>query len=181
VLLNIDLHTHCYEATLSNSEDAVEKIVKSVKEHGLDGIAVTEHVDKDYGLWVQQVVERNFPNEIIIIPGQEVNTELVHVQYVELYLSESTPFRFIVHPYHLTDVIKYVSTHGNMLHGIEIDNYQHKWEMDHIDKQQVLELAKEYDLMLLKNSDAHSLDNIGRYYNEIELDELYYRASQKSL
>jgi PHP family Zn ribbon phosphoesterase len=37
-------------------------------------------------------------------------------------------------------------------------------------------LAEEYDLLLLSNSDAHSIDTIGRYYTEIDIEELIARA-----
>lgn len=36
---------------------------------------------------------------------------------------------------------------------------------------------KDYDLLLLKNSDAHSIEWIGRCYNEISLEDLIARAT----
>lgn len=179
MLLKLDLHTHCYEATLSNSINSIEAIVEAVKAKGLDGIAVTEHVDKTYGYEVKQIVEEYFNNDVLIIPGQEVNTELVHVQIIELYLSKDVTFRYIAHPYHLTDFCKYVSEHASELHGVEIENYQHKWEMSRVNKQMIQETAKNYNLMLLTNSDAHTLNDIGRYYNEIRLEDLYLQIEQK--
>jgi PHP family Zn ribbon phosphoesterase len=37
-------------------------------------------------------------------------------------------------------------------------------------------MTEEYDLISLRNSDAHSLEQIGYLYNELFLDELYTRA-----
>jgi PHP family Zn ribbon phosphoesterase len=49
----------------------------------------------------------------------------------------------------------------------------HEWE---IDKSKVREVAEKHGLLLLSNSDAHYVSDIGRYYNEISLEELYARV-----
>ncbi|OIP93037.1 MAG: hypothetical protein AUK24_00720 [Syntrophaceae bacterium CG2_30_49_12] len=104
---------------------------------------------------------------------------MVYVQVVELYLPDNATFRFVAHPYHLTDFSRYVAAYADELHGVEIENFQHQWEMKQIDKERIEAIAEEYGLMLLTNSDAHSLDNIGRYYNEVALGELYLRIARK--
>ncbi|MDY6967423.1 MAG: PHP domain-containing protein [Spirochaetota bacterium] len=179
MLLKLDLHTHCYEATESSSIETVEKIINAVKASGLDGIAITEHADKNYAYKVKEIVEDYFNNEILIIPGQEIYTDLVYIQVVELYLPGDVTFKYIPHPYHIYDFFRYFNGHSYMIHGIEIDNYQHDWEMKKLNKDRIYQLAEEYNLMLLSNSDAHSLNNIGRYYNEIELEELYRLVEKK--
>ena len=60
------------------------------------------------------------------------------------------------------------------MHAIEIDNYIHNW---HIRKPQVAEVAQANDLLLVEVSDAHNLENIGLRYTEVEMEELYRRAS----
>jgi histidinol phosphatase-like PHP family hydrolase len=177
--LKLDLHTHCYEATESSSLETVEKIVNAVKARGLDGIAITEHGDKNYSYKIKEVVEEYFNNEILIIPGQEVYTDLIYIQIIELYLPGNATFRFVAHPYHIYDFFRYFNGHYHMLHGIEIDNYQHNWEMTKLNKKKICEVAEEHGLMLLANSDAHSLENLGRYYNEIDLDDLYRLIEKK--
>ncbi|MDY6853623.1 MAG: PHP domain-containing protein [Thermodesulfobacteriota bacterium] len=177
--LKLDLHTHCYEATMYTSVKSVENIINTVKAKGLDGIAVTEHLDADYGYKVKQIVEKYFNSKVLIIPGQEINTELVHVQVVELYLSDRATFRFVVHPYHVSDFHRYVAANAHKLHGVEINNFQHKWEMNQINREEIQAIADKHELMLLTNSDAHSLDNIGRYYNEVDLQELFDRINRR--
>ena len=56
--LKIDLHTHCYEATgyQPPTLDIVRRIVDAVKARNLDGIAITEHVDRFYGQQVKDIV-----------------------------------------------------------------------------------------------------------------------------
>lgn len=166
--LKLDLHTHCYEATgyRHPTLDIVKQIVDQVKWRGLDGIAITEHWDKDYGFKVKEVVEQSFGNEVLIIPGREI--DIKGRQEVELYLPNGSTFRFLAHPGYPSPTTSYVIED---VHGIEIENGLH-----FIDKKRVRGLAEKYDLLLLKNSDAHFVAHIGQYYNELSLEELYARA-----
>ena len=167
--LKLDLHTHVFEATgfRRATPEIVEKLVERIKLKGLDGIAVTEHNDKFYGFQVKELVDRLFPGEVLIIPGQEIS--IWPVQIVELYLPDNVTFRFLAHPGYPGDFMSKIDS----LHGIEIDNPLHDW---HINKEKVKAAAEQYDLLLLRNSDAHSLYDIGEYYNEVSLEELCNRA-----
>ncbi|MFQ5827506.1 MAG: PHP-associated domain-containing protein, partial [Dehalococcoidia bacterium] len=78
-------------------------------------------------------------------------------------------FRFLAHPGYPGEMTQFI----NNLHGIELDNPLHNW---HINKQWVREIAEKHDILMLSNSDAHSLDDIGQAYNEISIEELYARA-----
>ena len=57
------------------------------------------------------------------------------------------------------------------IHGLEIENGSF-----FIDKENISALAATSGLMLLSNSDAHSLSDIGKHYNDIDLEELKRRA-----
>ncbi len=170
--MKLDLHTHCLEAlglygsTLPTTE-MVQRIVSKVKEQGLDGIAITEHSDRHRAFLVRDLVERSFNSEVLIIPGQEVIRFGRHI--VELYLPNNSIFRFVPHP-------GYPYKQGwdeylNDIHGIEIENGNYN-----IDQDKVWPVAQEYGLLSLSNSDAHSLDKIGLYYNVIEIEELCARG-----
>jgi len=177
--LKLDLHTHCHEATKLVTPDAhvVEEIINQVKSRGLDGIAITDHEEmggKRFAFKVVEIFERFFDKEIVIIPGQEIDrlyrgrfiTSILHV--VELYLPNGSTFRFIAHPgYPAGRWTDYLDD----IHGLELENWSCR-----IDKEKVKEIARNDGLLLLSNSDAHCLENIGRYYNEIDLQELYSRA-----
>jgi histidinol phosphatase-like PHP family hydrolase len=167
--MKLDLHTHCYEATgfCPPTLEIVKRIIDQIKAGGLDGIAITEHWDKNYGFKVKEIVEQFFDNEVLIIPGQEIDIA-GRQQDVELYLPNGSIFRFIAHPGYPTS--SYIIEN---VQGIEIENGLHNW---HIDKERVKALADKYDLLILKNSDAHSVERIGQYYNEISLEELCARA-----
>ena len=167
--LKLDLHTHCGEATfLSNpTVEIVAKIVDAVKAKGLDGIGVTEHYDKAYGYKVKEIVEQHFNNEVLIIPGHEI--DIGFQQVVELDLPCGATFRILVHPYFSSFYSESHLAKIDNLQAIEIDNSMHTWEMN---KPRIRAFAEEHNLMLLSNSDAHHLSDIGIFYNEVDLDEL---------
>lgn len=170
--LKFDLHTHCLEATgfARPDADVVQKIVASVKGKGLDGIAVTDHGMKHYGFQIKELAESYLDKEVIIIPGQEIDRVFQHV--VELYLPDGSVFRFVAHPGYPSNRW---AEDGRLddIHGVEIANGN--WS---VDKELVREVARKHDLLLLSNSDAHQLDSIGLYYNEVDLQELSERANR---
>lgn len=176
--LKLDLHTHCCEATglVSHPDiDLVREIIAAIKARGLDGIAITEHEDKEYGYRVKEIVERYLSNEVLIIPGQEkVVAEMGWAEVVELYLPDGGTFRFLAHP---CNPYPGESTPGiDSLHGIEIGNALHDRQLD---KKKIMTIAEHYDLLLLQNSDAHCLSDIGSLYNEIDFEELSARAARQ--
>ncbi|MDY6906739.1 MAG: PHP domain-containing protein [Chloroflexota bacterium] len=142
-------------------------MVAQIKARGIDGIGVTEHWDREYGFQVKEIVERCFASEVLIIPGREI--DIAERQEVELYLPDGSIFRFLAHPGFPAG--SYVVEN---VQGIEIDNYLHDW---HIDKPRVTALAEEHGLLLLRSSDAHSIERIGCYYTEVSLEELSARAT----
>lgn len=170
--LKLDLHTHCGEATslYTPNLDIVKRIVSAAKAKGLDGIGVTEHYNRTYGYKVRELVEQ-LDDDLLIIPGQEIDKGLLHV--VVLYLPDDLTFRFIAHPGYppVTDLDSLID---DSFHGIEIGNPLHDDEMD---QEMIREIAKKHDLLLLTDSDAHFLSDVGKYYNEITIEELCARAS----
>ncbi|MDP2727648.1 MAG: PHP domain-containing protein [Dehalococcoidia bacterium] len=169
--LKIDLHTHLWEATnyVSPNVDVVSRILNKVKERGLDGIGITEHSDIHYAHLFIEVVKKHFPQETLtLIPGQEVNSGWLHI--VELHLPGNYLFRFLAHPDTRWESV-------DDIQGIEIENGMH---VGQIDQQKVKAIAEERDLLLMHDSDAHYVNDIGCFYNEIELEELYRRAKKIS-
>lgn len=165
--LKLDLHTHPFEATgfRQVTPEIAGRLVARIRERGLDGMAVTEHADKSYGFKVKELVEASYPG-VVIIPGQEAS--MWPVQVVELYLPGDVTFRFLAHPGYPGEL-----SSADGLHGVEIENPLHSW---HINREKVQALAQKYNLMLLSNSDAHTVEDIGACYNEVSIEELCARA-----
>ena len=98
--MKLDLHVHYSEAIgfVPVSIDMVGELVATIVDRGLDGIAITDHYGYDISCayWVRDIVERDFSERVLIIPGQERDIRLEHV--VELFLPNNLIFRFLAHP-----------------------------------------------------------------------------------
>lgn len=160
--MKLDLHTHCHEATgfAAATPQAVDKLINCCLSRGLDGIAITEHWSSRYAYQVTDILANQFPDcRVVVLPGKEI--DVGPRQVVEVYLPNHTTFRFWAHP-------EFWSVEPRTdVRGIEIENGMHL-----IDKERVREIAAELDLKLLCNSDAHRLEDIGRFYNDIEWGDL---------
>ena len=176
--VKLDLHTHVWEAFNFQppSVEIAGKVVEQIKSRGIDGIAVTDHNNKDWAFEFKEIVDRRFPGEVIIIPGWEIEVRppqnpFDEYQISELFLDDGSVFRIYAHPGYYSPNI--IIEEG--VHAIEVDNYIHNW---HIRKPLVTQIAEAHDLMLVEVSDAHNLENIGLRYTEVEMDELRRRASE---
>ena len=174
--LKLDLHTHIWEAFNFQppSLDIAEKVIAQIKSQGIDGIAITDHHNKEWAFEFRELVEKHFPGEVGIIPGWEIEVRPAaspfdEYQVAELFLPNGGMFRTYCHPGYYTPNIIIEEN----IHGIEIDNCIHNW---HIRKSQVRSVARRHSLMTFEVSDAHNLENIGLRYTEVELDDLYRRA-----
>ncbi len=175
--VKLDLHTHLWEAFSFQPPSAsmAEQVVARIKARGIDGIAITDHHNKEWAFEFRDLVERHYPGEVVIIPGWEIEVRpeenpFDEYQVAELFLPGGGVFRTYCHPgYYSPNIII-----EENIHAIEIDNYIHNW---HIRKAQVAEIAQTHDLLVLEVSDAHNLQNIGLRYTELDLEELYRRAS----
>jgi PHP family Zn ribbon phosphoesterase len=168
--LKLDLHVHVFEEFLPISPkfitiSSVGKLVDKIKAAGLDGVAITEHSNTDFGYRVKEIVDTHFEGKVLIIPGRELEDLPIHFVELDLSFIGKPTFRFLAHPGYPGDP---TSSIGGF-QGIEIENAMHGW---HIDQAMVRNLAEKHNLILLSNSDAHHLSDIGRCYTEISLEEL---------
>ena len=171
--LKLDLHTHIWEAFNFQppSVEMAAQVVNQVKLKGIDGIAITDHHNKDWAYEFKELAEEHFPGQMVIIPGWEIEIRPPHspfdeYQVTELFLENGSIFRTYCHPgYYSPNIII-----EENIHAIEIDNYIHNW---HIRKPQVQAIADSYGLMTVQVSDAHNLENIGLRYTEVTLQELH--------
>jgi len=178
--VKLDLHTHIWEAFNFKppSLEIAEKVVAQIKARGIDGIAITDHHNKDWSFEFRDLVEQHFPGEVIIIPGWEIEVRppespFDEYQIAELFLPDGGVFRTYCHPgYYSPNIL----IEGGV-HGIEIDNYIHNW---HIRKPLVQDVADAHGLLILEVSDAHNLENIGLRFTELEMEDLYRRSSLSS-
>ena len=60
--MKLDLHTHIWEATefAPPTPEVAQRVVQQVKGMGIDGIAVTDHRNKEYGFAFKKLVDERF-------------------------------------------------------------------------------------------------------------------------
>jgi len=69
--LKIDLHVHTVH---SDGHGTVEEVLEAAKTKGLDGLAITDHDTLD-----GYFEARSLDNDLLVLPGFEVNTDAGHV------------------------------------------------------------------------------------------------------
>jgi hypothetical protein len=120
----------------------------------LQGIAVTEHLDANYGWQASRLAKAWYPY-IKVIAGVEVEIAGQHV--LELYFPQGV-FRIWAHPNRET-------AFPVPIHGIEVENAVHPLNPDLANR-----MAVEKNYIPFKVSDAHSLDMIGAKHTFIDLN-----------
>jgi len=153
--LRIDFHTHPFEAQRAIPNRAsVRAIVETCLHKGLQGIAVTEHLDANYGWQARLLAEAWYPY-IKVIAGVEVEIAGQHV--LELFFPQGV-FRIWAHPDRETSF-------PVPIHGIEVENAVHP-----LDSNLANRMVAEKGYIPFKVSDAHTLDMIGAKFTFIDLN-----------
>ena len=175
--VRLDIHTHVGEmfGFQPPTPEIAETVIAQIRKAGLDGIAVTDHWRRDWSLDLYRVVERHFPNQVIIIPGQEIDVRPAASPFdeyhcTELYLPGGRLFRTYCHPgYYTPNIII-----EDNIQGIEVANFHHNW---HIRRAHAEQVADHHDLLSFSVSDANALGEIGAGSTDVDLDEMLRRAA----
>ena len=173
--VKLDLHTHVWEASgfqPPNLEWAT-KVVRQIKAKNIDGIAITEHRNREQSFTYKRIFDEHFPGQILVFPGWEreehpVGNHFASYEVGEFLLPNGCVFRNYCHPGRPSRSIEIQG-----VQSIEIDNKLHNW---HIDKARVREVAAEHGLLLTMVSDAHRLEDIGTNYVEVDLEDFCSRG-----
>lgn len=175
---SIDCHVHTSRFSMCSTVTP-EQLVEEAIDSGLDGLVLTEH----NSFWPDddlQYLREQYP-EITLLNGAEVDVPSLH--HVLTILPE--PDRAVVDPASPEDFIQDVHDRGGMaiaahpfrfyhdydernreypLDGVEIaSRNMHDSESLHRARQ----LAESWGAKMVSNSDAHSLDPIGRFYTTL--------------
>jgi predicted metal-dependent phosphoesterase TrpH len=175
-LLKIDLHVHtCYSEDASTT---LKEVVYYAKKKGLDGVAITDHNT------VKGALKLTGKNNLIIIPGLEVETQQGHV----LALNITTPVppklnitetvqriheiggtAIIAHPYAAFKAgLRKKAILNSKLDAVEVINSASFpfFIATHLGKK----LAQRLKLPQTGGSDAHHGHEIGKAYTLVEAD-----------
>jgi predicted metal-dependent phosphoesterase TrpH len=174
-----DLHIHTKYSSCSNLEP--KDILRVAKAKGLNGIAITDHDTIKGALEVQEL---NKDKDFEVIVGEEISTDLGHVQ--AFYVKEE------IKPGKFKDVIKEIRKQDGLVvipHPNEIGFVRHS----NINLEEIKDLidavegingrvtlkylnlktqkqAKKLNITLTAGSDAHFKEGIGNCYTMFEKD-----------
>jgi|MudIll2142460700_1097286.scaffolds.fasta_scaffold80851_2 PHP-associated len=178
-LLKMDLHSHPIEALKGElgikgigdiGIKAAEAIAGRVKQAGLDGIAITERGNFNSG-WVASLeIRENFQHEnLIILPGAEV--EYYGQQFVQIFIPDCYRGRIPFFKNKEWFLILIIPDQDSRLDFSKIDQIAY----DAVEEKSVRgnfpaakQIASATGIPTIECSDAHRLEDIGRYYTEIE-------------
>jgi hypothetical protein len=181
-ILKIDLHTHPIEALkdqmgikgiLDINKDVAAAIVKAIKSAGLDGIAITEHNNFNFG-WVAglQIMDHFQQENLIILPGSERTFNGQHFLsiYIPPYVRRRASFfqgkewyLILAHPgfYQPLDM--------SQVNGLDYDAVEAGSLLgDFVISGEISQIRKVPEV---RTSDAHVLSGIGSHFTEMETDQ----------
>ncbi len=178
-VLKFDLHTHLIEALkekmdirgiLDINKEAAAIIVKAIKSSGLNGVAVTEKNNFNFGWVVALQIMDFFKDEnLIILPGSEITYAGQHFLsiYIPPYVRRSVPFfqdkdwyLILAHPgfYQPLDPAQLGALRFDAVESVSLLG----------DFALSASISKDKQIPLIRASDAHSLDGLGFHYTEME-------------
>jgi predicted metal-dependent phosphoesterase TrpH len=175
--LKIDLHVHCRERSACGRASEANQL-QAARRAGLDALAFTDHdrltsiahveeLNRQYApLRVFGGVEVSLPEEHIVVLGiQDAALESLDWNYISLwhFVHERGGFMTLAHPFRFHDSID-VPIERYPPHGIEVYSINTAPR----NEKRIRELAARLGICLMSDSDAHTIDPLGSYYNDLQ-------------
>lgn len=176
--MKIDLHVHAKERSACG-QSSEEEMIRAAIAYGLDGLAFTDHQRL---VPLERLAELNrvyapfrvFGGiEITVAEGEDVLVFGVHDATLETrqwaypdlfaFVRRRGGFLALAHPFRFRDAIN-IDIEEYPLDAIEI----HSRNIGACDEPQILTTLERLGLRPLCNSDAHTADHVGIYYNRLE-------------
>lgn len=178
-VLKIDLHTHPVAALKQQmgikgirdiNKNVALEIVNSVKAAGLNGIAITEINNFNHS-WVAclQIREYFQSENLIIIPGTELDID--GQQFIQLYIP--TNYRRKI-PFFKNKEWFNILAPKDITQSFDMTTLKKGINLDAIEEQSLKgpfldssRISKEFNLPLIRASDAYTLSDLGKFYMEL--------------
>ena len=177
--IKLDLHTHPVEALRERmgirgigdiNIEVAALIVKAIKSAGLNGIAITEHNNFNHS-WVTSLeIMDNFGKEnLVILPGTEI--DLGNQQFLHLYIMDYYRRRI---PFFRGKEWFLIMAHPGYYNPLDIEQYN-QVQIDAVEEKSIHgtfsfadQISQQRNIPVIMSSDAHKLEDIGKYYMEVE-------------
>jgi hypothetical protein len=179
--LKLDLHTHPIEALkdkmgikgiLDINKEVAAAIVQAVKSAGLDGIAITERNNFNFG-WVAalEIMDHFKGENLIILPGSELTYKGQHFLsiYIPPFVRRRLPFfqgkdwfLILAHPgfYQPLELKEFIELPYDAVEaGSLLGSFDNSTEISRVKK-----------IPVVHSSDAHSLNETGSLFTEMEVN-----------
>lgn len=174
--MKIDLHNHSYYS--NDGCSSLEKMIKTAKRKGLDGIAITDHNTTEGWEEAKEVAKKH---EIFLVLGQEIKTKKngkATGDLLGLFLKEKIKsidlneaikeikaqngIAVIPHPFHWFTPFKAgLEKYSKIVDAIEVINA--RIPIKSVDKK-ALEFAEKRGLAIVASSDSHFSKDVGDAY-----------------
>jgi hypothetical protein len=179
--IKLDLHTHPVEALKEKmgikgigdiDKSVASAIVGAIKDSGLDGIAITERHNFNHA-WVAALeIEENFPGEnLLILPGAEIEYKGQH--FLQVYIPDRIRKRV---PFFQGKEWFIILAHPGGYSPLDIEALG-PVKFDAVEERSLVgdfppagPLSQERSISRIISSDAHKLEEIGRFYMELEIN-----------
>jgi len=170
----IDMHVH---TDYSDSNGTVEEVIKTAKEKGLNGIAVTDH-DTLEGAKVAM----NMQDDVIVIPGEEIKTKNGEVLALGIHevIPENLPIEEAIHIVHLQEGLVFIPHPTIPFFGRLKETDMRRLNIDGLEVFSAISpfgdhyatknmaIAKRLGLSTIAGSDAHFSETVGDAYTIID-------------
>jgi len=186
---------HCH-TRFSDGFATPQVCIRAARARRLSILAITDHNTAEGGLpyW-----DRPVQDGVLVIPGEEISTELGHV--LALFVRETIQpgeflpvvenvhaqggLAFLAHPYHIPignifrrkTIMKLTAQQLESLDGLEVENGHNRWRANRL----APPLAARHSRVAISGSDAHFPWEVGNACTAIELAELSLQAVRLAL
>jgi predicted metal-dependent phosphoesterase TrpH len=179
--LKIDLHTHPFHTLRGQNgvvgirdlnKNALRPLVEAILKSGLNGIAITETDDFNWG-WVAALqIKEHFPDQgLLILPGREQQFRGQH--FLQIYVPEEARRRY---PFFRDREWLNILAHPGYYQPLDLAALAEA-QIDFVEEASLKggfaaaqQIIQERGIPAVRASDARSLEEIGSLYMELEAD-----------
>jgi hypothetical protein len=179
-IFKIDFHTHPIEALKEKmgikgvgdiNKEVAARIVDQIKSAGLNGIAITEHNNFNHS-WVTslEIFDHFNKERLIILPGAEL--DLDGQQYLQIYIPGYYRRRI---PFFANKEWFLILAHPGFYNPLEPEAFKN-FRFDAVEEKSLHgifplagPISRDRNIPMTGSSDAHKLEDIGKFYTEIEM------------
>ncbi|NMA95898.1 MAG: hypothetical protein GX974_07650 [Clostridiales bacterium] len=174
--MKIDIHVHSSERS-SCGRSSEEEIIRSAIVHGLDAIVFTDHnefipddrlieLNEKYRPFkIFKGIEVSVPKEHVLVIGlDDTSLESEDWTYEDLhkFVRDNSAYMAIAHPFRYRD---YINADLNIYPPDAIETHSANTTKD--TRPSIYEMIQKHDLKEICTSDAHHVDRVGIFYNEL--------------